>query len=683
LADALSDQRSLTGIQPAAAGGASRRLRWARVGEAGLTGVAAALFVAVTAWWLSRDTSVQDWDNALHTLYAFVAHDQIAAGALTAPLRNWNTYPPLVHLVGALGVFVGGRSPASVIMASNLVFVPLLAFGCYGVGRLAYGPGAGILAALFALGTPMVISEMHEFLLDPPQAAMIAVTVWALLASRRFERPGLAALAGVLTALAMLAKETSVVFLAGLLLVVIVRGGWRHWRGLACYASGVAVFALPWYAYHADQLRAQLVLHGAEANTAEANPLGGAYPSLVSAKNALWYFWDAANIQLRLPLLILFLLGVALAIRGLARRRPASLTPELLGGALVAWLGMTVLTHKDPRYTLPGLVYAAVLATGWIVTAPPWVRRSASVGLLAVVAANFAGVAFGVGHVVRVALPGARDTSPLAARYLTLYSPDGWLRGAPRHDGDVLALMRGLRRAGVSVVYWDGGSTNAADFNQSGLSVMAVEVGLRLPVPLDPAALGPHDAFLLRRAPQPGDPPPCQRLLDGSGVYVELGNPLKPFDLYKFICPTRSPAIYARTTPLPAAEAALGVQRIRGAPRTLLLSVMRALRRQGVRLVEFDAGSVNVPFFAPIGLRRLAVASGLGVPATYAPQALGPRDAFMLRHAASRVDPPPCGRFPDGTGLYIVLGNPVIPFTAYRLYCPLRTPRFYAARPSG
>jgi 4-amino-4-deoxy-L-arabinose transferase-like glycosyltransferase len=91
-------------------------------------------------WWLSQDTRVQDWDNGLHTLLAFGIHDQLAGGNLTGWFTEFNTYPPLVHLVGASGVFVGGKSPSSVIIASNLVFVPLLAASCYGVGRLAYGP---------------------------------------------------------------------------------------------------------------------------------------------------------------------------------------------------------------------------------------------------------------------------------------------------------------------------------------------------------------------------------------------------------------------------------------------------------------------------------------------------------------------------------------------------------------
>jgi hypothetical protein len=49
----------------------------------------------------------------------------------------------------------------------------------------------------------------------------------------------------------------------------------------------------------------------------------------------------------------------------------------------------------------------------------------------------------------------------------------------------------------------------------------------------------------------------------------------------------------------------------------------------------------------------------------------------MLRHFLASGDPPPCKRFPDGSGLYIVLANPVIPFSDYRFYCPLRSPHFY------
>ena len=159
------------------------------------------LFIATTVWWLTQDTQVQASDDAYHTLISFGIHDQIASGNLTGWYTEFNTYPPLAHLLGAIVVFIAGKSPMAVIIGSNLVYVPLLAISCYGVGRLAYGSRAGVLAGLFALGTPIFVSQMHMFMLDPAEAAMVAACVWAILASRRFERLGISALAGLLTGL--------------------------------------------------------------------------------------------------------------------------------------------------------------------------------------------------------------------------------------------------------------------------------------------------------------------------------------------------------------------------------------------------------------------------------------------------------------------------------------------------
>jgi hypothetical protein len=518
--------------------GTPRDAQWAVIATLGFLGAA--------VWWLTQDTRVPDWDSAQHMIDSFIVHDELARGSLSAPFTDFNTYPPLGHIVGALGIFVGGDSSAAVILALNLVFVPLLAAACYGVGRLLAGPRAGLLAVIFGLGVPMIVSESHEAYVDPLQAALVAVSVWAILASRRFERAGIAALAGVATGLAMLTKETTPIFLAGLLLVVLARGGWRHWRGLLAYAVMLAAVAAPWYIYHSAELNQLVIAHTSQANTAEANPLGGTYPGLFSFKNLSWYFWDAANIQLRAGLLLLFLVGTAVGVFTSIRRWTAdSLYPELLGGAFVAWAGMTWLTHKDPRYSLPALVYVAVLATAWIPTAFRRLRPWAAAALLCIVAASFASVAFGIGgdgYSVRAALPGAFDKSPLGARYITLYSTTGWLRGGPAsNDGNVPALLAGLRRDGVREVTFC--CANPVDFNVIGLSVMTREAGLFNPV--NPLALSAKGVFLAVHAPLPGDPPPCQRLSDGTGIYPVLGNPVgRPFSQYTFICPTRKPAIY-------------------------------------------------------------------------------------------------------------------------------------------
>ena len=187
------------------------RTRLGRISlEAWLTILATVVFFAVTVWWLTQDTRVPDYDSGQHMLDAFVVHDQLASGHLLAPFTDFNNYPPLVHIVGALGVFVGGlhtrlRRPRQQRRVPAAARRRLL----WRRARSPTAGAAGLLAALFALGTPMFVSEMRgEFYIDPGEAAMVAISVWAILASRRFERVGLSALAGLLCALGMLSKQT-------------------------------------------------------------------------------------------------------------------------------------------------------------------------------------------------------------------------------------------------------------------------------------------------------------------------------------------------------------------------------------------------------------------------------------------------------------------------------------------
>ncbi len=519
----------------------STRLLTATGTDARWVWAAVAAFLFVSVWWLTQDSRVPDFDSGLHMSYAVSYHYDLAHGQFTAPWTDYNSYPPLVHLLGALSIFLAGAHPMAMVLSSNIVFVPLLAFGCYGTGKLVAGPRAGLLAALLALGTPMFVSMMHAYDLDPPQAAMVAVTVWALLASRRFERVWVSALAGALCGLALLTKETSVVFIAGLLVVILVRGGWRHWPGLVAFIFVLENVAGPWYMYHASQLVASFTSLGQLApNSLQA-------PPRFSTANIGWYFWNLINEQTLAIFGGLFVIGALIALWRCVRQRisTTNLYPELLGGALVSYLGMTYLTHKDPRYTLPALVYVAVLATSWIVAiSRPAVRRLLTGGVVVLAILYFAGMSFGIGGAVRLALPGAQNTI-IYQRQLTLYETAGWVRGGPVTDGHVLALLEGLKRSGVQAINLSTGS-NELDFNANGVTALASSASIYVA----PSALVPskQNAFLFAHTPAPGDPQPCQTLNDGVGIYVARGdfsgldpqtlhNPAQPSQRFLLVCP--------------------------------------------------------------------------------------------------------------------------------------------------
>jgi 4-amino-4-deoxy-L-arabinose transferase-like glycosyltransferase len=637
--------------------------------------IATVCFFAVTVWWLTQDNRVPDFDEGNHLLYAIGIRSEVLNGNLTSWFNEFTAYPPLVHVVGAVGLLIAGLHESAVILADNIFFLPLLAGGCYVAGNAAYGRRAGLLAALFALGSPMLVSEMREYYVDPGEAALVAASVGAILASRRFERVGIAALAGVICALGALTKQTYPLFVGGLVLVVILRGGWRHWRGLIAFLVPGAALGLPWYIKHYDQLSG--LLSGATSSgvgAGNASSAGGIAPPRYSQTNVAWYFWNLINHELLLPLTLFFLVGTAVALWRFARTRsPSDYTPELFVGGLVGYLGVTYITLKDPRYSLPALVYLAVLGTGWLMSTPKRWRRWLVGFFSLVVAANFAMVSFGWGSSLTLTLPGAPPATVAGAREITFFSPGGYLRGKPVRDGDVLGLMRALKRMGFRHVLFDGGSANIPDFNFNGLGVLTRESGLPELSSQNLGLLTNHDVFLVRHYLAPGDPPPCQRLDDGSGLYVEVGNPLAaPFDAYKFVCPGRTPAYYHRTAPLPESI----THNITGKPRQIVLGLFRALLAHGIRGIQLDpslsdSNSIDVP-----GLSVLA--TGVHLPSLpYSPATNGANDGFLLLHVPGNGDAPPCVRLPDGSGLYIVRGNALAAFNDYTFYCPLPKPHTY------
>ncbi|HEX7290360.1 MAG TPA: glycosyltransferase family 39 protein [Conexibacter sp.] len=168
----------------------------------------------------------------------------LQSGDLGALLhRSW-IYPPLTFTTGAVASLLGGMN----------VNGPLLALGCYQTGRLVSGPAAGFLA-VFALGSPLLAEQFHLFMIDAPEAALVAIAVWLILASDRFRNVRVAATAGVAAGAGMASKEQFVLFVAGLLVVVLAReDGWRNRRGIAAFASCALVIAAPWYLANLSEL---------------------------------------------------------------------------------------------------------------------------------------------------------------------------------------------------------------------------------------------------------------------------------------------------------------------------------------------------------------------------------------------------------------------------------------------
>lgn len=488
----------------------SFRLRIAKGGELGAAGLLAGTltlgFLALSAWWIANDARVPDFDTAKHIGWALDMRDALVRGELLDPFNRFTAYPPLVHTVGAISLLVGGVNVGSAVLGANLVFVPLLVLALYRTGRLMSGTRAGVLAVVFALGAPLVVSQAHVFVLELPETALVAAALWGLLASERFACAQPALAAGVACGLGVLTKPTFPFFIAGALAVMLARGGLRNRRGVALFILAALVVGAPWYVRHVGQLGQTLAY-------ATQPP----HPPRLSLNNAMWFTWDQVNGQLFLPLYAFALAGTGWAVwRWRGGLRAGDHTPELVVGGVVAYLGLTYgMSVHAPYYSLPALPYEALLGTLWIAALRPRARTVAAVAVGAVAALNT--VAVGIhplGH-VSIRLPGRTPQGFIQSRRLTLWRSYSWPVGPPQSDGRLLDLFRALHARGVRRLEVDH-RADRPDFDVTGVVLLARMAGLPR---YAPDRLRRHDVFVLRasgRSPWP----PCRRLSDGSGVVV-------------------------------------------------------------------------------------------------------------------------------------------------------------------
>lgn len=490
-------------------------------------------FVGLTAWWLSVDRGVPYNDGAQHLFYAFSFRDALDHGALLRAVGEGNFYPPGTYLFGAFATLVGGVSIATPILAQNLVYVPLLALACYQLGRMAAGPSAGLLAVAFALGAPLVIEQFHVFMLDAPQTALVAATVWLLLASERFARVGVAALAGLTLGLAVLTKELAPAFVVGVLACTLVRGGgWRSWRGIMAFAVVALAVGAPWYVRQIALGHTHLLL---EAAGSGRDVPAAAAPPIRSLANLAWYMWATLDGLLFAPLFAFAAVGVAAAVVRVTRTRElGDPTLELLCGLAAAWAILLVMPHHDMRYTMELIVFLAVLGTAWIVRLAPAPRAVAGTLLIAAVIAAHLGATFGVGGETTRRLPGNRralygEGVPPRGRVI-VYASENYMVSGPRTRPDVRGLFRALRRDGTLAIGWEDDVERwDSVFEDTGLYVVARDARLAvIPEEARTPDVQPGQAYLIRARSLGGAERPCLDLGDGSSVWVHVGVPGQP-----------------------------------------------------------------------------------------------------------------------------------------------------------
>jgi 4-amino-4-deoxy-L-arabinose transferase-like glycosyltransferase len=362
LAEATVIDWPLQPLGPARA--AQRVLAWARATQRDLIGLAAVVvpLTIVHAWGMAQFPAFFD-DEGAYVSQAF-AVDKLNA---LAPYTYWYDHPPLGWiLLGGWAKLVPVFSSSSFAIGAARTFVLIVfvvsAALLYGVARrLSLGPGLSAAAvALFGF-SPLALDYQRMVLLDNLAMPWLLAAFFLALTPRR--RIGAYAASGVCFALAVLTKETFLLFLPALALVVWSTGTHTTRRFAIAVFGTLAVCVAGFYPLFA-LLRGELfegkhhtsLMYGIHFQLTRTG--GGSIFTAHSPTRDLvdtWLKFDPillTGIVVLTPILLairrLRWLGLALAVPTLMAIRPGSYVPAMyvIGLLPFAALGLVVVANE-------------------------------------------------------------------------------------------------------------------------------------------------------------------------------------------------------------------------------------------------------------------------------------------------------------------------------------------------
>jgi 4-amino-4-deoxy-L-arabinose transferase-like glycosyltransferase len=184
------------------------------------------LFHAINNWiWLKANVTLLGWDVPSHLGTSFVVNGilhPLGPQTLFEAFIWHPNRPPLVFLLTVpLYRLFGVSSDVGTMV--NVLFLAVLFGAVYATGALAGGRRAGLLSVFVVATLPMIFAISRYYYIELPLAAVVTLSVYALLASRGFERRWPSLWFGVCLGLGLLTKRTYPVFLFAPLLLVIIR----------------------------------------------------------------------------------------------------------------------------------------------------------------------------------------------------------------------------------------------------------------------------------------------------------------------------------------------------------------------------------------------------------------------------------------------------------------------------
>lgn len=184
------------------------------------------LFHAVNnGLWQSTNVIILGSDRPGHLLQSLTYYQALRPLSLDSisQIITYHTfYPPLFHLSAALFYSLFGLS-ADVAAMANLVYMAVLLFAVYGIGKRMFSAKVSLLAAFLVSMLPIVFCLSRYTYVEYALMSMVAFSVYLLIRTDDFQNKTYSVLFGLSVGLGMLTKWVFIFFLAGPLVYVSIK----------------------------------------------------------------------------------------------------------------------------------------------------------------------------------------------------------------------------------------------------------------------------------------------------------------------------------------------------------------------------------------------------------------------------------------------------------------------------
>jgi 4-amino-4-deoxy-L-arabinose transferase-like glycosyltransferase len=229
--------------------------RWVRYLTAAILLGLFAFHTAVNWTWTATNVTLMGWDRSSHLAKTLIYNDILREinlrSLFTALTWPWNRPPlPFLSVVPFYRLF--GVS-TDVALMSNCLYLAILLWSVYGIGRQLYGRRVALLAAFLVSFYPILFSISRLSYVDYALTAMVALGIYLLLKTDGFRHRGWSLTFGVGMGLGLLTKWPFIAFAGAPIAYEAWRSGalkrllFVSWGGLEGATRLRRLVTSPWF----------------------------------------------------------------------------------------------------------------------------------------------------------------------------------------------------------------------------------------------------------------------------------------------------------------------------------------------------------------------------------------------------------------------------------------------------